>query len=71
MKMMYESRDPVVFCPILAGHTISYITVEDTKGDPNLPMIDLIYFRDHFEPVFESTDGKLRIYQTTTLCPGY
>ena len=69
MRLMYESKNPRVFCPLLAQYNISYITVEDTKGDPNLPTIDLTYFRDHYEPVFENTDGKLRIYQTTTLCP--
>ncbi|MDP1722656.1 MAG: hypothetical protein Q8L37_05590 [Candidatus Gottesmanbacteria bacterium] len=70
MKVMYESRDPAVFCPLLKQYNISYVTVEDTKGDPNLPAIDPTYFRDHYEPVFEQTDGALRIYQTTTLCPG-
>ncbi len=69
MKLMYESRDPAVFCPLLKQYDISYITVEDTEGDPNLPMIDLNYFRDSFQPVFKDSEEKIWIYQTSALCP--
>lgn len=66
---MYESKNPTVFCPLLKKHTISYITVEDTKGDPNLPNIDVSYFLDNYKPAFEDADGKLRIYSFLVLCP--
>ncbi|MBI5620944.1 hypothetical protein HY949_04135 [Candidatus Gottesmanbacteria bacterium] len=69
MKVMYESRDPKVFCPLLKQYNISYVTVEDTKGDPNLPMIDLNYFHDSFQPVFKDSEEKIWIYQTSALCP--
>ncbi len=69
MRTMYESKNPNVFCPLLKKHTISYVTVEDTKGDPNLPNIDVSYFLDNYKPAFEDADGKLRIYSFLVLCP--
>ena len=69
MKTMYESRDPKIFCPILIKKKISYVTVEDTKNDPNLPRIDTNYFKTLARPVFTDTGGDTRIYTTTSLCP--
>ena len=69
MKTMYESKNPKVFCPLFKQHNISYVTVEDTKSDPNLPRIDTNYFKTLARPVFTDTGGDTRIYTTTSLCP--
>jgi len=69
MRTMYESKDPKVFCPLLTKYGITYITVEDTKNDPNLPRIDTKYFESRAKPVFTDTERDTRIYITTDLCP--
>ncbi len=67
MKAMYESQDPTVFCPLMEKYNISYITIEDTHADPNLPRIDTSYFNE-FSPAFTDPKTILRIFPTTTLC---
>jgi len=69
MKTMYESKDPDVFCPLLAKYNIGYLTVEDTKNDPNLPRIDTKYFESLANPVFTDTVQSFMIYTKTDLCP--
>ena len=68
MNQIYESEDPSVFCPILALDNISYVTVEDTHGDPNLPTIDLDYFQDRFHAAYETKDHTFMIFSTDELC---
>ncbi len=69
MNAIYESHDPAVFCPLLTKHHISYITVEDTKADPNLPRIDTTYFAVLAKPAFTDSTNSLSVYKTTDLCP--
>lgn len=68
MKTMYESRDPAVFCPLLTKYDILYVTVEDTKNDPNLPTIDAAHFRRIATPAFADERSSLTIYTTRALC---
>ena len=68
MRTMYESKNPTVFCLLLAKHHISFVTVEDTKNDPNLPRIDTKYFESLAKPVFADTEHATWIYTTTDLC---
>ncbi|MBI3343146.1 hypothetical protein HY032_03240, partial [Candidatus Gottesmanbacteria bacterium] len=67
LPFLLDSRDPAVFCPLLAKYNISYITVEDTKGDPNLPEIDTEYF-NRFSPAFTDEQSGLQIFPTSALC---
>ncbi len=69
MRTIYESHDPDIFCPLLKKHHISFVTVQDSKNDPNLPTIDTDYFRDSFQPVFEDPTTRQWIYSSSTLCP--
>lgn len=68
MKTMYESRDPGIFCPILRENNISYVTVEDTHGNPNLPQIDEAYFRGTFRALFQTDDYA--IFGVADMCNG-
>ncbi len=67
MKTIYESRDPGIFCPILLKNNISYVTVEDTHGDPNLPSIDEAYFRGTFNALFQI--DNYAIFSVADMCP--
>lgn len=52
MKILYESHDTKVFCPLFETYGIDYVTIEDTQGDPNLPLIQKEYF-SIFTPEFQ------------------
>jgi hypothetical protein len=63
---MYESRDPNVYCPLFREYDVSYVTVEDTRGDGDLPYIDTTYFFGNFTPEFE--ENGVGIFSVRTLC---
>ena len=67
MKTMYESRDPAVFCPLFEKYHISYVTVEEVHGNPDLPTIELSYFRSLAEPVY-TLNNVYDIYTKDSLC---
>jgi hypothetical protein len=69
MKFIYEKKDPSAFCPVLLKEHISYMTVEDTKGDPNLPVIDVDYFLKNFKPEYVDPKTPYAIFAVTSLCP--
>lgn len=68
MKILYESKDVSIFCPLLTSHNISFITVEDTSSDSNLPVIDVAYYQNNFPVRFERIDPYLGIFSTSDLC---
>lgn len=68
MKKIYESKNPDIFCPLLQTNNISYVTVEDTRGDKNLPAIDPKYYKNTFRAAYTSQDGSFAIFQTKDLC---
>ena len=67
MKQMYEDANPATRCPILQKYHISYITVENVTGNPDLPTI-----RPHnfslYTPVYTSPQGNYFIYTSKELC---
>lgn len=68
LKEMYEVKDPAIFCPFLHSNSISYITVENTKDDENLPDIDVTYYLNTFEPSYLSDDKTYAIFSTSSIC---
>lgn len=66
MKRAYESKDPRIFCQILRHNNITYVTVEDTHDDPNLPNMDLSYFSSLTMPLY--TKNNMFIFSTSSLC---
>jgi hypothetical protein len=68
MRAMYVSRDTRVFCPLLGRYGITYVTIEDTNNDPNLPTIDPAYFQTLADPVFAQEKNARAIYRTADLC---
>jgi len=68
-KEIYESKDPAIFCPLLAKYNISYVTVEDVAGNQDDPTIELTYFRSITTPIFSNTNNTFDIYSTQSLCP--
>lgn len=67
MKTVYESQDPAIFCPILTKENISFVTVEDTHRDQNLPNIPVEYFAKTFRPDFQLNNTYF-IFSTRSLC---
>lgn len=68
MKQMYEAKDPSVFCPMLQENNITFVTIENTKNDANLPVIDVPYFLDTYSPAYLSADRSYAIFTTNELC---
>lgn len=66
MKQIYESHNPLVFCPLLTKYNISYLTAENIQDDINLPIIDPMQFTALAPPLY--TDGKLYIFSVSSLC---
>lgn len=71
MDTMYESRDPNVYCPLMDTYNISYITVEDTINDENLPEIRIDEFLKRFTPVYLEENKKYAIFTRNEMCTGY
>lgn len=67
VKMIYASKDPAIFCPLLREHKIAYVTVQDTSHDNDFPPMDPEYFRSHFKPAYLSPDGWA-VYSVSELC---
>lgn len=68
MKRMYETRDQQDRCALLRDHSITHLTVQDTGGNPDLPMIDVRYYRDTYTPLYETSDGTFLIFTTEEMC---
>jgi hypothetical protein len=68
LKSIYESKDTSMFCAFLTQNAIDYITVEDTKGDTNLPVIDVKYFFTAYTPVYADETKSYGIFATSQLC---
>ncbi len=71
MDTMYESREPRVYCPLMDTYNISYITVEDTIHDENLPEIRIRDFLEQYRPAYLSEDKKYAIFTRNEMCTGY
>lgn len=69
LKTIYEAKDSNILCPFVQENHISYITVEDTHGDINLPNIDVSYYFSRFRPSYANTDKTYGIFSTDVLCP--
>lgn len=67
MKIMYESHDPQVFCPLFKKYNISYLTAEEIINDYNLPHINPLQFMTIAHPVY--TKDKIFIFSVSSLCP--
>lgn len=68
IKQIYEAKNPSVFCPILRENDITFMTVENTRNDANLPIIDISYFLKNFSPGYLSADHSYAIFATDELC---
>lgn len=68
LKAMYESKNKQVFCAFLTDNNIDYITVEDTRGDTNLPIIDVLYFFENYTPSYSDETKTYGIFATKHLC---
>jgi hypothetical protein len=66
MKTIYESNDPLIFCPLLIENNISYLTAENTHNDPNLPIINPQQFMAIAPPIY--TNGTIYIFSVSSLC---
>ena len=68
VKTIYAGDDPNVFCPLLWTHNISYMTVEDTSGNRDLPPINVKYFAENFDPLYRVSDRPYAVFSTEGLC---
>jgi len=70
MDTLYESKDPAIFCPLLAKYTISFVEVENVINHPDLPDIEPSYFRSLATPLFSLQNDAHMLYATESLCVG-
>jgi hypothetical protein len=50
---MYSINDKSQICQLLITNSIDYVTVEDTNEDPNIPPIDVEFFRFEFTTIYD------------------
>lgn len=68
MRDIYENDDKKEICMLLVNNQINYFTVEDTKGDVNLPVVNLELFQLNFQPVYKSEQNEFQIYEVKSNC---
>jgi hypothetical protein len=68
VKKIYAGGDPNLFCPLLRAHNISYVTVEDTAGNRDMPPINVKYFYENFEPLYRLNERPYAVFSTEGLC---
>ena len=68
MKAIYENKDKNKICQLLTNNKIDYLITEDTRGDKNLPEIDLESFQTTFEPVYSNPKNNFQIYEVKSNC---
>lgn len=57
---IYTSTNKFEFCRLAHENKIDYATIEDTKGDINLPNINVNFFKENFKFIYE--DPKENYY---------
>jgi len=68
LKRIYSGEDPVSMCGLLKENSISHLTVQDTSGDPNFPVINKSYFVSNYQAAFVDADRSLYVYRTADIC---
>ena len=68
MKLVYENKDKKRICELLIDNKIDYFTTENTKGDKNLPQIDLEFFQTNFQPDYKNLQNDFQIYEVKINC---
>jgi hypothetical protein len=69
MKNIYESQNKEEICQLLINNKIDYFTIENTKGDENLPQINLEFFQMNFQSVYKTYHNDFQIYEVKLNCP--
>lgn len=67
MERMYDTTDMRTRCALFDKYHISYITVEDTHDDPNLPSISVESY-EAYTPVYAVPSNRFLIFSITDLC---
>jgi len=68
IRNIYKNNDKKEICRLLTDNKIDYFTIEDTKGDKNLPIINLEFFQSNFQPVYKSYQNEFQIYELKLNC---
>jgi len=68
MKTIYENKNKKKTCQLLIENKIDYFTTENTKGDQNLPEIDIEFFQTNFKSKYLSIKDDFKIYEVKTNC---
>lgn len=67
-KTIYETRDRNKFCTMLRNNKIDYFTIENTRGDINLPNIDVGYFEKNYFSSYQNRGNGFFIYSVRDNC---
>ena len=67
MKTMYES-DKQIYCPLFQKYHISFISVENVFGNPDLPTINLETYLEKFTPIYLNANKSYAIFTAEELC---
>ncbi|MCX7928681.1 MAG: hypothetical protein N2558_03265 [Patescibacteria group bacterium] len=65
---MYTSTNKFDFCKMAIENNIDYVTVEDTKGDTNLPTINTEFFKNNFKLMYEDIKENYFIFSIKDNC---
>jgi len=65
---IYETENKASICQQLAANELDYFSIENTFDDPNLPKIDLEFFKNNFIPAYSSSQREFIIFKTKQNC---
>lgn len=68
IKNIYENKNVQTTCQLLVNNQIDYFTLEDTKGDKDLPEIDINFFKANFKPAYSNSKSDFQIYEVNYNC---
>lgn len=68
MKLIYKNKNKNQICQLLTDNRINYFTVQDTQNDQNLPVIDVQFFQNNFQPAYLNLQNNFFIYDVQTSC---
>ena len=68
MKNIYENKNIQTTCQLLIDNKIDYFTIEDTKGNKDLPKIDINFFKTNFKPAYSNSKSDFQIYDVNYNC---
>jgi hypothetical protein len=68
ISKIYSSTNKNFICNLLDEENIDFFTIEETRGNPNFPTINVAYFNNNFSNIFKDNKREFYIFDVNTNC---